>query len=170
MQGLQADLPYPETSGIGEDLSSARIISPAYADRGSEMTAILQYVFQAIVLKKQGYEEYSKTLENIAVAEMHHLEILGSLLYELGVLPVYSSCPPRKFDFYSTGAVSYASDVQKMILDDILGETQAIYTYEAMVRKLKNEKVSAIIERIVLDEKLHLETLKNILRELNKNE
>ena len=88
----------------------------------------------------------------------------------MGVLPVYSSCPPRKFDFYSTGAVSYASDVQKMILDDILGETQAIYTYEAMVRKLKNEKVSAIIERIVLDEKLHLETLKNILRELNKNE
>ncbi len=170
MQGLQVDLPYPETGGIGEDLCSAHILFPAYADRGSEMTAILQYVFQAIVLEKQGYEEYAKTLDEIAVAEMHHLDILGALLYELGVLPVFSSCPPRKFDFYSTGAVSYASDVQKMILDDILGETQAIYTYEGMVRKLKNERVSAIIQRIILDEKLHLETLKNILRELNKTE
>ena len=47
---------------------------------------------------------------------------------------------------------------------------QAIYTYEEMIRKLKDEKVSAIIARIVLDEKLHLETLKNILRELNKQE
>ena len=98
------------------------------------------------------------------------VEILGSLLYQLGALPVFTSCPPRKFDFYSTGAVSYASDVRKMILDDILGETQAIYTYEEMIRKLKDEKVSAIIARIVLDEKLHLETLKNILRELNKQE
>ncbi len=170
MEGLQVDLPYPDLAGIGEDLCSARIISPAYADRGSEMTAILQYVFQAIVLQKQGLEEYAKTLERIAITEMHHLEILGSLLYQLGVLPVFSSCPPRKFDFYSTSAVSYACDVHKMILDDILGETQAIYTYEEMIRKLKNEKVAAIIERIVLDEKLHLETLKNILRELNKKE
>ena len=170
MEGLQAALPYPETAGISEDAYSVRVISPAYADRGSEMTAILQYVFQAIVLQKQGLEEYAKTLERIAVAEMHHLEILGSLLYQLGALPVFTSCPPRKFDFYSTGAVSYASDVRKMILDDILGETQAIYTYEEMIRKLKDEKVSAIIARIVLDEKLHLETLKNILRELNKRE
>lgn len=170
MEGLQADLPYPETAGISEDAYSVRVISPAYADRGSEMTAILQYVFQAIVLQKQGLEEYAKTLERIAVAEMHHLEMLGSLLYQLGALPVFTSRPPRKFDFYSTGAVSYASDVRKMILDDILGETQAIYTYEEMIRKLKDEKVSAIIARIVLDEKLHLETLKNILRELNEQE
>ena len=41
MEGLKVDLPYPSVEGIGEDPRSVRIISPAYADRGSEMTAIL---------------------------------------------------------------------------------------------------------------------------------
>ena len=167
MEGLQVDLPYPTIQGIGKDLQSAKIISPAYADRGSEMTAILQYVFQSIVLSGKNLKEYADTLDRIAIAEMRHLDILGSLLFELGVLPVYSSRPPRKFDFYSTAAVSYATDPQKMIMDDIMGETQAILSYEEMVRELQNESVAAIIERIILNEKLHLETLKAMLREID---
>ena len=49
MYGLSADAPYPGTEGITQDRESVRIISPAYADRGSELTAILQYVFHATV-------------------------------------------------------------------------------------------------------------------------
>ena len=166
MKGLQVDQPYPSAEGIGRDERSVRIISPAYADRGSEMTAILQYVFQSIVLSGQGLKKYSETLLSISIAEMEHLEILGSLLFEMGALPVYTSCPPRMFDFYSTRAVSYACDPVKMILDDIRGEKEAIRTYEEMICKLANERVAAIIERIVLDEKLHLKTLETMYAEL----
>ena len=52
-----------------------------------------------------------------------------------------------------------------MLMDDIRGETEAIRGYEAMLCRLKNERVAAVIERILLDEKLHLETLKGMLRE-----
>ena len=57
MKGLQVDLPYPSTEGLGEDVRSVKIISPAYADRGSEMTAVLQYVFQSVVFVALGMKK-----------------------------------------------------------------------------------------------------------------
>ena len=99
MKGLQVDLPYPSTEGLGEDVRSVKIISPAYADRGSEMTAVLQYVFQSVVFGALGMKKYSETLLSIAIAEMEHLEILGTILYEMGALPVFTSRPPYKFIF-----------------------------------------------------------------------
>ena len=40
MYGLSADAPYPRTEGITQDRESVRIISPAYADRGSEFCSM----------------------------------------------------------------------------------------------------------------------------------
>ncbi len=167
MEALRDGSAYPTLDGIQEDKRTAQIISPAYADRGSELTAILQYVYQSFIFEGLGFDKYAKTLEEIALAEMMHLDILGSVLYRLGVLPVYTSCPPKKFDFYTTAAVCYENEPQKMIMADIKGETEAIRAYEKMLTKLQNEQVSAIISRIILDEKLHLATLKAILIELN---
>jgi len=53
-----------------------------------------------------------------------------------------------------------------MIEDDINGEREAIRDYERMLCKLKNEQAGAVISRIILDEQLHLETLKRMLDEL----
>ena len=168
MIGLSVDLPYPSLDGLCFDPKSVKIISPAYADRGSELTVILQYVYQSMILAGRGCEEYGKILTQIAIAEMHHLDILGEMLYRMGALPVFSSCPPRRFDFYSTRAVSYAQTTQKMLQDDIVGERAAIKGYEGMLCRLENERVAAVIARIVQDEKLHLETLCGMLKELEE--
>ena len=45
MYGLSVDSPYPATEDLTADWESVRILSPAYADHGSELTAILQYVW-----------------------------------------------------------------------------------------------------------------------------
>ena len=166
MFGLSVDSPYPSTEGVGQDRESVRIISPAYADRGSELTAILQYVYQAIVFSGLQMKQYSRLLMGIAVSEMHHLDILGDMLYQMGALPVFTSCPPRLFDFYSTAAVSYSSEPEKMIRDDIRGEQEAIRQYQSMLRRLRNEQIAAVISRIILDEELHLQTLQSIMSEI----
>lgn len=166
MYGLSADAPYPGTEGITQDRESVRIISPAYADRGSELTAILQYVFHATVFSGLQMKQYSRLLMGIAVSEMHHLDILGSMLYQMGALPVFTSCPPRLFDFYSTAAVSYSCEPEKMIQDDIHGEEEAIRQYQSMLRRLHNEQVSAVISRIICDEEFHLQTLHSIMCEI----
>ena len=166
MYGLSADAPYPGTEGITQDRESVRIISPAYADRGSELTAILQYVFHATVFSGLQMKQYARLLTEIAVSEMHHLDILGGMLYQMGALPVFTSCPPRLFDFYSTAAVCYSCEPEKMIRDDIRGEQEAIRQYQSMLRRLCNEQVSVIISRIIRDEELHLQTLHSIMCEI----
>ena len=102
---------------------------------------------------------------SIAVAEMIHLELLGKTILALGAAPVYSRFPSSLFDFYSTKYVAYSASLKNMLEDDILGEKRAICSYEKMLKRLKNAKVSEIVSRIILDEKLHLEVLEKLYKE-----
>lgn len=166
MSGLHVDLPYPSTTDFMRDECSVRIISPAYAGGASEMTAILQYIYHAVHFDCAGNKKFARILRDIAITEMHHLDMLAEMFCAMGVSPVYSACPPCLCDFYSTRNVSYSCTPQRMIMDDINGEREAIRDYERMLCKLKNEQAGAVISRIILDERLHLDTLKCMLDEL----
>ena len=164
---LNADVPYPSLEGIGEDPCSLRIISPAYAGRAGELTAILQYVYQHMLFERMGDEEAAKTLLDISVSEMHHLEILGTLICKLGAPPMFTNCPPYPVGYYSASSVDYSSSPQKMLLSDIAAERGAIATYNCMISKLSDERVAAVLQRIVLDEELHLEAFKKLLARIS---
>ena len=58
-----------------------RTLSPAYAGREGELTAVLQYVYQAIMLSGCGREKEGKIILKIAIEEMRHLEKIGCLIY-----------------------------------------------------------------------------------------
>ncbi len=164
----KVDLPYPSLDSIEPDAISAKIISPAYSGQESELTAVMQYVYHHFYFE-EGWEEIANGLMKIAIAEMEHFEILGKLLLKLGVDPVYTWCPPLKWNFYNTGNVSYTKTPQKMLMDDITGELLAIKEYEKMLSCLQNEEVSAVIARIILDEQLHVKILKGYLEKISKN-
>ena len=142
---------------------SLRIISPEYASPSGELTAILQYIYHSFFFKKEGYNEIAETLEAIAIAEMMHFKLLGEAVLALGAAPIYTQYPPTPFNFYSTKYVSYSCKLKDMLEDDIRAERHAIRSYENMLCKLKNQQVYAIIERLVGDERLHLQTLTEIL-------
>ena len=164
---IQVDLPYPTTDGICADALSLRIVSPAYASPESELNTILQYIYHSFNFSKQGYKDVAETLVGIAVAEMHHLEILGGLILVLGAQPVYAQYPSSGFNFYSAKYVAYSRSLKNMLEDAIIGEKHAISGYERMLKCLKNEQVKAIISRILQDEKLHLQVLESILNKFN---
>jgi len=157
---------YPSLDGIEENLEYLRAVSPAYAGRASEMTAILQYVFQGIVLGETGKTAQAKTMMRIAADEMHHLEILGTLICKLGASPVFTRCPPYPVGFYCASAVNYTKDLKNMIEADLCGEETAIAGYEQMLKRIKDERVCAVISRIVEDEKRHIVLLKAMLDDL----
>lgn len=159
-------VPYPPLDGIGEDQAALKIVSPAYAGDEGELTAVLQYIYQHILFDAMGKREYADALLKIAISEMKHLEILGSLIYRLGALPVYSYLPPYPINYYCARSVSYSRTPQKMILDDIEAEQYAIDTYTKMLRRLKDERVAAVVQRIRMDEEEHLARFKEILREM----
>lgn len=85
MSGLQVDLPYPSTTDFMRDECSVRIISPAYAGGASEMTAILQYIYHAVHFDCAGNKKFARILRDIAITEMHHLDMLAEMFCAMGV-------------------------------------------------------------------------------------
>ncbi|MDE5548595.1 MAG: hypothetical protein K2J30_06330, partial [Clostridia bacterium] len=118
----------------------------------------------AIYLEAIGKGETAHVLLEIAVCEMHHIEILGSLITRLGAPPVFTACPPYQVGYYSASYVNYVKSLESMIAADIAGEKRAIRGYENMLECLTEPNVRAVIERILADERLHLQTLQEIAR------
>lgn len=164
---LRVDLPYPSLDELQPDLAAARIVAPAYAGIYiSECNAVFQYSYHHLYFDNLKMPDYAYVLENISISEMIHFEILGKMLLKLGIDPIFSSNPPGR-NFYNTSRIAYSKTPSKMLIDDISAEIAAINDYQNMIKRLKNEQVSAVLQRIVLDEMLHLEEFKRLLYKLN---
>lgn len=162
---LKCEAAYPELSNITEDAQVLRLLSPVYAGKHGELTAVLQYVYQSVYLGANGKEEEARLLLSIAVNEMHHMEILGTLITKLGAPPVYTACPPYPVGFYCASNVNYVKALRSMICADIAGEENAIEDYNRILTVVKGP-VFEVIARILEDEKLHLKTLGELLSTL----
>ena len=166
-QAYHVDLPYPKLDQLQPDLCAAEIIAPAYASMSSELGAILQYLYHHFQYTERGMEKYATAMEDIAISEMTHFDLLGTALIRLGVDPVFTARPPRRYDYFNTSRIAYSTYPQKMLLDDIQGERMAIAQYEDMICRLRNEEVAALIQRIAMDERLHVQILSGLLEELD---
>ena len=167
-QPVRVDLPYPKLDHLEPDLRAAEIIAASYASAGSELGAVLQYLYHHFQYGERGMQKYADTMENISIAEMTHFDLLGTALIRLGVDPVYTSRPPRRYDYFNTSRLAYSRYPLKMLLDDIQSEEAAIAQYEDMISCLRNEEIAALIQRIVMDERLHVMVLKALLEEVNQ--
>lgn len=153
---LIAQTPYPSVKDLTCDTLSARILSPAYATSCGELNSVLQYIYQSFVFNHAGDENTAELLKSIAIAEMIHIDLLGNALINLGAQPIFTFQPPVPFNFYSTKFVAYSNRFSAMLEDDIIAEKHAIESYKKMLCKLKNEKVAALVARLIEDEELHL--------------
>ena len=164
---LVTDTPYPSLDHICEDAKTLRAVSPAYAGRDGELTAILQYVYQSVLLGSYGNAKASRLLMEIATAEMRHLQILGKLITRLGAPPVFTECPPYPVSYYSASCVNYTRTLTCMIDADIRAEQAAIADYTRILQVISNCAVKDVIERIREDEELHLRTLQELRKEIS---
>lgn len=160
---IAVDLPYPSVDEIACDKVAASIIYPAFIGAHSELNAIIQYTYHELEYKYKGQDRIGEILMGISISEMEHFHLLGQTLKKLKANSIFIDYPQYVRPISFTGAMLSEKDCSKMILDDIVGEMFAIEKYEKMLDLLTNEQVKKIIERIVLDEKLHLKTLKECL-------
>ena len=148
------------------DLCISRALAPAYAGRSGELTAVLQYVFQAIVLGGCGREAEARALMNIAKDEMRHLEKLGSLLVACGVPPVFTACPTYPVAYYSASNVDYTRKLPEMLAADIRAEREAIAGYTRILSAVRDERVRQAVGEIRAEEEGHLAQLEEMARAL----
>ena len=70
----------------------------------------------------------------------------------------------RKRINWSPNFVNYGEIAEEMIEFDIRDEYAAIRQYSDSIKIIKDTKITDIIKRIIIDEKIHIEILTNLKR------
>lgn len=159
-QIFASDLPYPELTVYSVSRGDVIALTDDYAGRESETTAIMQYSYQSYILKEK-YPDVAKVLEQIAIVEMTHHEMLAEAIIESGGDPVIAG----RHCFWSGSTVNYAEDLCTILKADLQGELTAIANYKRTIAALSNKSIAALIERIILDEELHVKIFKKLIEE-----
>lgn len=154
----KADLPYPEPEITEKSLYEVKLLMPAYAGRESETTAIFSYIYgHYVTIGLKG--ELSDCLEKIAISEMRHHDILGKAIVQLGGTPYIGG----NYSYWQGGYVNYVKDPVAILKNAIASEKQAIHDYETIAARTRMKEIKILIERIILDERVHVATLTKLL-------
>lgn len=157
------NIPYPEIPMLNSNKRYCNLIYDSFGGEKGELTAITQYSYQSIALKKE--KIISDILKEISIEEMKHLEILGNIIVNLGEKPIYIG---TKEKIWTADNVTYNyGNLKEIIHLNIKAEEEAILGYRNILRYTNNIYLRRIYERIILDETTHLEIFKTILSGLN---
>jgi bacterioferritin len=160
--GYSDPAPYPEVRICAQNQYYLELIMDDYAGIVSEFTAINQYLYHYFTTKECG-EELGEMLENVAITEMLHMEILAELIQLLGGRPTYRGGPSTKGGSWNTKFVYYGCNVCDILHADLNAEYRAIQSYQEHIRVISDPYIQAILERIVLDEKVHVGLFKTAI-------
>jgi len=156
-----AQQPYPEVVPGPDDARTAMLLAEDYAGMVSEMSAITQYVYADITISPRD-EKVAKAFEQVSLAEMRHLELIGDAILTLGGDPRYAS----QGRYWSARYVDYASRPREALRRAIRAENEAIAQYRRHIALTRNNSVKRLLERIIMDEESHIALFTKLLDEM----
>lgn len=151
-----SELPYPEVEKQ-DCLSEAKMLMPSYAGLGGELTAITTYCFQSYISDPR----LKPALVAIARVEMTHFSLLGNAIYRLGGYPIIGSR-----SYWNGSMANYTLSPKKFLAQNIESEKAAISIYERTILNLKSDSAKLLLERIILDEELHIKDFEELLGDI----
>lgn len=162
--------PYPVIQVNEKNKCYAYAMLNNVGSRHSEISTIALYVYNSTITKEIA-EEISFCFHKISVVEMHHLSIFAQLAHLLGADPrLWSRESKRKglnlwnsnrfgMCYWNAGYNSYTMQLPQMLKNAITGERKAIETYKKQCGWIKDENIRDNLERIILDEEIHVKLL-----------
>lgn len=154
----RADLPYPPLCVKEENHDYAKLLLEDYASAGSELTAICSYVYQNITTDEE-FCDIKEAYMGIAKVEMMHLNMLGQLIFLLGIDPGFYYKDNGRLIMWNGDYVKYQNCPRCTIKHSIEGEIAAINQYQRHADIICDENVSAVLLRIKQDEEVHVKIL-----------
>lgn len=161
------DNPYPDVTVKSLSFEVVVILKRILAGNKSELTSVMQYVYQHNIFSNvPSLNNFADALKIISVKEMQHYEILSRVMVGANIDPkncVYIDGNVNVCDFWKSNYVDYTKDVIKMLEADIALEQKAIVEYAELVATTNDENLKEIVERIIEDEKTHINYFKAVL-------
>lgn len=155
-------LPYPEVRVIKPNACYACLLMDDYAGVVSEFTAISQYLYHHFFFKDID-KDLGELLENVAITEMLHMEMLADTIKELGGDPKIRGSFNTCNNFWIGSFIHYGREVCDQLKADIDAEYKAISEYHKHIGLIKDPYIQAILERIILDERVHIKLFNEAL-------
>ncbi len=154
-----SELIYPEVQKENR-VPDAKLLMPSYAGMCSELSSIVTYSYQSFISVDK---ELENILMGIAKVEMLHFSLLGRAIFALGGFPVAGAR-----SYWNGNMANYAVNKRNFLIADIENEKVAVKNYERTILNVGSESLKALLERIVLDEELHIEILSEYLASIDK--
>ncbi len=179
---VELDTPYPPIRVEAPNLDYAISLFKSYAGYDSELTASTQYLYQTAILFPDDPVS-ADLLECIGFVEMGHFHVLGRIIYLLGADPrVYAPAsqfgasrrarvegtvpePETKngYTWWSGDMLIYTNEYITLIQDNLQLEKITIANFNAAIREIDDIYIRAMLERIILDERRHVEIFQSML-------
>lgn len=156
-----SDKPYPSICVEKRNKDYAKLLLNDYAGEISEDFAIHQYFYQSLIINDK---DISDALMQISKVEMHHLAILGKVITQLGIKPIFGTIDNNHFTPWSTSAINYSVKLKDMLIQDIKHEKDAIIKYKKHADEINDKCIKKILYRIIEDELLHIKYFYSILK------
>ncbi len=166
LSDFSAKAPYPSLEGIQPSPHDLNIVGNSYAGRISEFSAIAQYVYHQLEAKGDGRVPIGQTLLSIAQVEMRHLNILGTVVGRLGGTPSFYYREEGRLVPWQGGLVDGCRQVVEMLQSDLRLERQTIACYHWQGAQVSQPQITAVLNRIILDEEIHVQVLERLLKEV----
>jgi bacterioferritin len=153
--------PYPTVEVEGPNFDYANLILSDMGGANSEMSAVSIYIYNHFITKSE--ENLSSVFKQIAISEMRHMDILGELALLLGAEPRLWEKSFLGMRYWTPAYLTYNTQREAILEQAINGELEAISKYRLHMEKIGDKYVQANIARIIKDEEVHIEILKELL-------
>lgn len=162
---LMLPMPYPPLKTERENTDCANVLSIDYCGSVSELTAVNQYIHDENCVSLK-HCQAAQIILGIAMAEMIHLQKLGTLICLLGGrLDYRSRWRDGSEKLWSPDCLKLTANLKDILRFGIESENAAIRQYEMHMRAIRDANVNAVLARIIKDEEYHILLLKMLLRE-----
>lgn len=151
--------PYPEPKVLGPNSYYANLLLEDYTGIVSEMTAINQYLYHHFTFHH--LKDLAELEECIAIIEMKHMELLAETILLLGADPRFRTLTNNTSVYWSASYVYYGMDICDKLAADISSELQAIEQYRLHQKLIGDPNINQLLERIIMDEVLHVQLFRN---------
>lgn len=158
-----------------EDVRGRYCIPPKKRSREGRRGAFLEGCFQAQLCAVAAYtyrslmtegisRELSDAFDRIAIDEMEHFRLLGSLIASLGGDPVIrTSVETESLEMEESNTRTLANALTEMINHAVLEEREEILRYRTAMRCTDDRIVRGFLSQLIADEERHITTLVRLL-------
>jgi bacterioferritin len=159
---FSADGPYPAVRVEKRNCSYAKAMLDNVGGTDSEISAVSLYFYDHLI--STDFEEVSACFHKISIVEMHHLEIFGSLARQLGEDPRLWTQKNFKKVYWSPSYNYYTFSLKELLNYALQGELNTIQKYTDQISYIKDPDVAANLQRIILDEKVHVSIFERLIK------